>query len=83
MLQVAEFWGFGHWDSFKGDPYFIYIYIYTHTRWFKYDWDYLCVNKSQFVPVIFEAPCIYVCVYIYIYIYIYVYIVAFLGAFVQ
>jgi hypothetical protein len=28
-----------------------------HTRWFKYDWDYLCVNKSQFVPVIFEPPC--------------------------
>jgi hypothetical protein len=23
----------------------------THnTRWFKYDRDYLCVNKSQFVP---------------------------------
>ena len=28
------------------------------TRWFKYDWDYLCVNKSQFVPVIFVPPCI-------------------------
>jgi hypothetical protein len=28
-------------------------------RWFKYDRDYLCVNKSQFVPVIFEPPCIY------------------------
>jgi hypothetical protein len=27
------------------------------TRWFKYDLDYLCVNKSQFVPVIFEPPC--------------------------
>jgi hypothetical protein len=27
------------------------------TRWFKYDWDDLCVNKSQFVPVIFEPPC--------------------------
>ena len=27
------------------------------TRWFKYDWDYLCVNNSQFVPVIFEPPC--------------------------
>jgi hypothetical protein len=42
---------------------YIYIYIYTHihtdiyTRWFKYDRDYLCVNKSQFVPVIFEPPC--------------------------
>ena len=29
------------------------------TRWFKYDRDDLCVNKSQFVPVIFEPPCIY------------------------
>jgi hypothetical protein len=28
------------------------------TRWFKYDPDYLCVNKSQFAPVIFEPPCI-------------------------
>jgi hypothetical protein len=27
-------------------------------RWFKYDRDWLCVNKSQFVPVIFEPPCI-------------------------
>ena len=27
------------------------------TRWFKYDRDYLCVNKLQFVPVIFEPPC--------------------------
>jgi hypothetical protein len=30
----------------------------TDTRCFKYDRDYLCVNKSQFVPVIFEPPCI-------------------------
>jgi hypothetical protein len=29
------------------------------TRWFKYDRDYLCVNKSQFVPVIFEQPCMW------------------------
>jgi hypothetical protein len=28
-----------------------------HIRWFKYDRDRLCVNKSQFVPVIFEPPC--------------------------
>jgi hypothetical protein len=28
------------------------------TRWFKYDRDDLCVNKSRFVPVIFEPPCI-------------------------
>jgi hypothetical protein len=27
------------------------------TRWFKYDRDDFCVNKSQFVPVIFEPPC--------------------------
>jgi hypothetical protein len=26
-------------------------------RWFKYDRNYLCVNKSQFVPVIFEPTC--------------------------
>jgi hypothetical protein len=24
---------------------------------FKYDRDYLCVNKSQFFPAIFEPPC--------------------------
>jgi hypothetical protein len=29
------------------------------TRWFKYDRDDLCVNKSQFVPVIFEPPCMF------------------------
>jgi hypothetical protein len=28
-----------------------------YTRWFKYDRDWLCVNKSQFVPVIFQPPC--------------------------
>ena len=27
------------------------------TRWFKYDQDYLCVNKPVTVPVIFEPPC--------------------------
>ena len=32
--------------------------VMTDTRWFKYDRDYLCVNKSQIVPVIFEPPCI-------------------------
>jgi hypothetical protein len=32
--------------------------IILTTRWFKYDRDYLCVNKSQFVPVIFQPPCI-------------------------
>jgi hypothetical protein len=29
-----------------------------NTRWFKYDRDDLCLNRSQFVPVIFEPPCI-------------------------
>jgi hypothetical protein len=27
------------------------------TRWFKYDRDYSCVNKSQFFRVIFEPSC--------------------------
>ena len=27
------------------------------TRWFKYDRDYLCVNKPVTVPVIFEPSC--------------------------
>jgi hypothetical protein len=31
--------------------------VVAYTRWFKFDRDYLCVNKSQFVPVIFEPPC--------------------------
>jgi hypothetical protein len=36
----------------------IFVLFTQHsTRWFKYDRDYLCVNKSQFVPVIFEPPC--------------------------
>jgi hypothetical protein len=33
--------------------------LILYTRWFKYDRDDLCVNKSQFVPVIFEPPCIF------------------------
>jgi hypothetical protein len=33
------------------------VYIYIYTRWFKYARDYLCLNKEQFVPVIFEPPC--------------------------
>jgi hypothetical protein len=35
-----------------------FMRITINTRWFKYDRDDLCVNKSQFVPVIFEPPCI-------------------------
>jgi hypothetical protein len=41
------------------------LYIYIHTRWFKYDRDKLWLVYTQIVPVIFEPPC--VCVYIYIY----------------
>ena len=33
--------------------------VWQYTRWFKYDRDYFCVNKSQFVLVIFEPPCSY------------------------
>jgi hypothetical protein len=29
-------------------------YVYCFTRWFKYDREWLCVNKSQFVAVIFN-----------------------------
>jgi hypothetical protein len=36
----------------------IFIYYNNNTSWFKYDRVDLCVNKSQFVPVIFEPPCI-------------------------
>jgi hypothetical protein len=39
-------------DSITGIP-------NLNTRWFKYERDDLCVNKSQFVPVIFEPPCIF------------------------
>ena len=35
-------------------------HVRLYTRWFKYDRNWLCVNKSQFVPVIFEPPCIYI-----------------------
>jgi hypothetical protein len=40
-----------------GALYATFLYPSTYTRWFKYDQDDLCVNKSQFVPVIFEPPC--------------------------
>jgi hypothetical protein len=35
---------------------FVIKYL-NYTKRFKYDRDYLCVNKSQFVPVILEPPC--------------------------
>jgi hypothetical protein len=38
---------------------FMYAKVSVSTRWFRYDQDWLCVNKSQFVPVIFEPPCSY------------------------
>jgi hypothetical protein len=38
--------------------YLSYKRRFLYTRWFKYDRDDLCVNKSQFFPVIFELPCI-------------------------
>jgi hypothetical protein len=36
----------------------VFVNVEVYTRWFRYDQDDLCVNKSQFVPVIFEPPCI-------------------------
>jgi hypothetical protein len=41
-------------DRYQVAVYFTYK---VNTRWFKYDRDYLCVNKLQFVLVIFEPPC--------------------------
>ena len=40
----------------KRSFYRLYMNSPRNTRWFKYDRDDLCVNKSQFVPVIFEPP---------------------------
>jgi hypothetical protein len=37
--------------------------LHHSTRWFKYDQDNLCVNKSEFVPVILEPPCIFYTVF--------------------
>jgi hypothetical protein len=47
-MQTAEVIAFAYVSYFQK----------AFTRWFKYDRDYLCVNKSQFVPVISEPPCI-------------------------
>ena len=41
------------------ERYPLFYMTFYSTRWFKYDRDWLCVNKSQFVPVIFEPPCIF------------------------
>jgi hypothetical protein len=51
LLQVNCYWGW-HRKSYTVTPLCL-----VYTRWFKYDRDYLRVNKSQFVPVIFEPPC--------------------------
>ena len=45
-------------DCSKGEPSITTTHIAVYTRWFKYDRDYLCVNKPVTVPVIFEPPCI-------------------------
>jgi len=34
-----------------------YLHFKVSTRWFKYDWDCLCVNLATSVPVICEPPC--------------------------
>ena len=51
-----------HFPSHVITSYFI-VYLcnvnFNITRWFKYDRDDLCVNKSQFVPVIFKPPCMF------------------------
>jgi hypothetical protein len=47
----------GRADSTIFDIFQQLLILFNGTRWFKYDRDYLYVNKSQFVPVIFEPPC--------------------------
>jgi hypothetical protein len=47
-----------HWWSTKNWTLKIRRGQNAYTRWFKYDRDWLCANKSQFVPVVFEPPCI-------------------------
>jgi hypothetical protein len=51
-------WGFSNPTTALALEFPVLNVISVHTRWFKYGRDYLCVNKSQFVPVIFEPPCI-------------------------
>jgi hypothetical protein len=45
------------WEDTKLVKQPLAYYRPLNTTWFKYDRDYLCVNESQFVPVIFEPPC--------------------------
>jgi hypothetical protein len=63
---------------------YTYMHAYTHilTRWFTYDRDYLCVNKSQFVSVIFEPPCIYIHTHTYIHAYKHTYIYTYTHTFI-
>jgi hypothetical protein len=53
------------WTTFRFTPHCYcrshFTIKYVCTRWFKYDRNSLCVNKPQFVPVIFEPPCICRC----------------------
>jgi hypothetical protein len=55
-ILVTEQFGFRQTYSMD-NAIFQLLYQILNTRWFKYDRDDLCVNKSQFVPVIFEPPC--------------------------
>jgi hypothetical protein len=48
-----------HKNARYGQPAYLLVIKTAYTRWFEYDRDDLCVNKSQFVPVIFEPPCTY------------------------
>jgi Ca2+/Na+ antiporter len=57
----------------------ICICMYVCTRWFKYDRDYLCVNKphksrSYLNHLVCMYVCIYVCMYVCMYVCVYIYI---------
>jgi hypothetical protein len=57
MLIIVILWQLKYNQSYCVIT-FEFLKTIVFTRWFKYDWDDLCVNKSQFFPVIFEPPCI-------------------------
>ena len=62
MVSRMIFWSsrgevIGEWRRLHSEELFN-LCLSPNTRWFKYDRDDLCVNKSQFVPAIFEPPCI-------------------------
>jgi hypothetical protein len=60
-LKEGPEWGGGGASDITPHTTILYSYFLPQgtesTRWFKYDRDYLCVNKSQFVLVIFEPRC--------------------------